>query len=173
MSTHRVQLVAITFDDGSVGIMQFVLDPRLPDGLALPGWDPEAGQREASDEAIQHEIDKGSWAPRSPVSWRRIEAADVPQDRTYRNAWKDEGHTIGHDMAKAREIHRAHIRRLREPMLAALDVAYQRADEAGDKAAKKRAAERKQLLRDATQHPVIEQAKTVHELKAHLETFGG
>ncbi len=94
MPAHKVQHVAITFEDGSVGIMQFVLTPRLPVGAVVPGYDAETEKREATDEAIQHEIDKSSFDSR-PVSWRRIKASDVPTDRTHRDSWKDDGKKIG------------------------------------------------------------------------------
>lgn len=166
-TAHAVQMVAITFDDGSVGIMSFLLDPNLPSHAALPGWDRDAGRRKATDRAIQHEIDRSAWGERTPVSWRRMDVAEVPTDRTFRNAWHDpDGKRIAVHMGRARELHRAHLRELRAPLLAELDVAYQRADEAGDTAAKATIAERKRALRDITAHPDIEKAKTPDELNA-------
>jgi hypothetical protein len=102
----------------------------------------------------------------------------IPQDRTFRNAWtmevRQEGAggkidaTIMVDMTKARELHRATLRGLRAPKLAALDIDYQRADEADDKTAKQVIAAKKQALRDVTDDPAIEAAKTPEELKAVL-----
>lgn len=89
---HRVQHIAITFADQSVGIMSFVLDPNLDPGAKMPGWDGK--QREATDAAIQHEVDKSSWLSQ-PVSWRRIEPHEVPTDRSRRNEWRDHGTHIG------------------------------------------------------------------------------
>jgi len=90
---------------------------------------------------------------------------EVPADRTYRNAWAMDGGRIGHAMDKARELHRTMMREARAPLLADLDVAYQRADEAEDVGAKRVIAARKKVLRDITELPEIEQAVSVEELK--------
>jgi hypothetical protein len=115
------------------------------------------------------EAEIAKWVLRSReqvVSIHPISGADIPQDRTFRDGWKLDGKTIGHDMAKCREIHKDRLREARAPKLAALDVDYQRADEDGDSARKRDIAKRKQELRDVTKHPDIEAAKTVEELKA-------
>jgi hypothetical protein len=91
---------------------------------------------------------------------------EVPADRTFRMAWVAGKGCIEHDMAKCREIHKENLRRLRAPKLAALDVAYQRADEAGDAKAKASIASQKQALRDVTADPGIASASTVQELAA-------
>lgn len=70
------------------------------------------------------------------------------------------------DMDKAREIHRQNLRLERAPLLAALDVAYQRADEAGDDAAKADVIARKKALRDLPADPRIDSAKTAEDLLA-------
>lgn len=94
--------------------------------------------------------------------------AGPPHDRTFRNAWKFEDGWIVVDMEKARELHRNKLRELRKPKLEALDVEYQRADEAGNSAEKKKVAAKKQALRDVTSDPAIDAAKTPDELKAVL-----
>jgi hypothetical protein len=161
---HEIQFVAITFDDGSVGIMQLILDPRVPEGTTVPGWN--GSRRIASDDAIQYEIDKSAWAPRTPVRWRRIDFAEIPTDRTFRNAWRGKGNKVEVDMDAAREIHRDHLRELRAPKLAELDTAYIRADENNDQATKVRIAKQKQALRDVTDDPAIDAAKTPEKLRA-------
>jgi hypothetical protein len=70
------------------------------------------------------------------------------------------------DMAKAREIQRGRIRAARQPLLAALDVEFMRAVEAGDAARQAEVAAQKQALRDAPAHPDIEAAETPEALKA-------
>lgn len=70
------------------------------------------------------------------------------------------------DMHRARDIHRDRIRAARATALAALDVAYQRADEQGDAAAKAAIAAQKQALRDAPADPRIDAASTVEALGA-------
>jgi hypothetical protein len=56
------------------------------------------------------------------------------------------------------------VRALRAPALQALDVAYMRADEAGDASAKLRIGQRKERLRQVTEHPEIEAAQSPEEL---------
>jgi len=67
------------------------------------------------------------------------------------------------NMEKARDIHRAKMRDAREPLFAALDVAYQRATETG--ADTSAIVAEKQALRDVTNDPAIEAAQTTEELK--------
>tara|TARA_A100001035_G_scaffold159910_1_gene126471 strand:- start:536 stop:811 length:276 start_codon:yes stop_codon:yes gene_type:complete len=55
---------------------------------------------------------------------------------------------IGINTAKAREIHKAHIREKRNPLLAAQDIEFQRAQETG--ASTVGIVSTKQALRDAT-----------------------
>jgi hypothetical protein len=68
------------------------------------------------------------------------------------------------DMTVARDVWRNRIRAARAPKLAALDVAYQRADEQSDSTAKQEIAARKQALRDATKDPRIDAAETPSDL---------
>lgn len=100
------------------------------------------------------------------VSHHEVDEADIPTDRSFRNAWTRDGKTVAHDMEKCRNIHRERLRLARAPKLAALDVEYQRADEADDKAAKVSIAKQKQSLRDVTADPRIDAATTPEELKA-------
>lgn len=103
------------------------------------------------------------------VSWRIVpnDYVDDTTDRTYRNAWKDAPgrNKPDHDMPKAREIHREHLRNARQPELDTLDIDFQRADERGDQNTKRTIATRKQKLRDVTDDARIESAATVEELK--------
>lgn len=99
------------------------------------------------------------------VSHRKCVRADIPGDRYFRGAWIDAG-KIDVDMPKAREIHKDRLRRERAPLLDALDTEYMRADELGDIELKAEIAAKKQALRDITDDPAIESAKTPEELKA-------
>ncbi len=74
----EVQPVAITLEDGSLAIMQFVTKAEF--------------EREATDEAIVAEIAKSGF---KAVKWRRIAQKDLPTDRSTRNAWQDTGKAIG------------------------------------------------------------------------------
>lgn len=132
--------------DGTVGIMQTVGDAKPEDCLAQWPADRRAEVLEV----------------------KAVDPVDIPADRTFRNAWTLSGGKVEHDMTKAREIHKAALRKLREPLFAELDAAYLQADEAGDTAEKKRIAEKKKALRDVTDDPAIAAAETVDELKAAI-----
>lgn len=134
---------AIERKDGGVEIMQCFGDARPETEIAR--WHSDR----------QAEVIISSIKPIDPSS--------IPADRSFRDAWKAD---LSHDMAKCREITRGRLRRARAPMLAALDVEYQRADESGDAKAKAEIAARKKALRDATADPRIDAAKTVDDLKA-------
>lgn len=139
--------IVIQRTDGGVSVMQLV--------------DPQA--------TVDGELDK--WRalyPAEYVSHRMMPDEAIPPDRTFRNAWCDETPepVIDIDMPKAREIHREKLRQMRAPKLAALDIEYQRADEAGDAKRKGEVATKKQALRDITDDPAIEAAQTPDELKA-------
>lgn len=120
-------------------------------------------------EYIDSIIAKHNWPTHlQAVSWEIVPDDIVTEqtDRTFRNAWKAGGGRIDVDMPKAREIHRQRLRIARAPLLEALDVEYQRADETGDVQGKRRVAEEKQKLRDVTADPRIEAAETPEQLKA-------
>ena len=70
------------------------------------------------------------------------------------------------NMTKAVEINKDMIRQERKPKLAALDVEFMRAVEAGDADKQAEIAAKKQALRDATSDPAITAATTPDELKA-------
>lgn len=166
-------LVAVSLDDGSLSILSFLTVGR---GTTLPygaQWiEPGVWQREPNDTNVFHEIsrafpfmsDTGSTLPK-PTGYRVVTTLEVPQDRTYRDAWMHDGVTIIHHMGKAKEIHRNILRAERAPLLADLDVQYQKADEKNDAAEKMDIAKRKQELRDITKLPSIEAATTIEDLK--------
>ena len=74
------------------------------------------------------------------------------------------------NMTKAVEIKKDMIRAERDPKLAALDVEFMRAVEAGDTAKQAEISTKKQALRDATDDPAIAAATTPDELKAVVPT---
>lgn len=104
------------------------------------------------------------------ASTRPLDIAEIPSNRTFRNAWRDYGDKLDVDMPAARDIWRDTLRKLREPRLAALDIAYQRADERGDSSLKAEIAAEKQALRDVTDDPAIEAAQTPEELMTVIPT---
>ena len=75
---------------------------------------------------------------------------------------------FGVDMAKAREIHKTHIRRARTSLLTALDIEFQQAQEtSADTSA---IVAKKQALRDAPADSAIEAATDEAGLKAQWNT---
>jgi hypothetical protein len=75
--------------------------------------------------------------------------AEVPTDRTFRDAWDWNTQANLHvDMPKARVIHMDAIRVVRNAELAAKDITFMRAVEAGDTAAQATIGTAKQVLRD-------------------------
>lgn len=127
--------------------------------------------REPTREAVALEVGR-SMAQRAlvdnvyPVRWRPVERADLPGDRTYRNAWRDDGTTVYVDMVAARQIHRDLIRRARAPRLYDLDVAFQRGLETLNRSGVATVTEQKRVLRDLPADPAIEAASTPAELRA-------
>ena len=62
---------------------------------------------------------------------RDASSLTVPTDRTFRGAWQYNGDAVEINMTKAREIHKDNLRTERNERLAALDVSYMKALEAG------------------------------------------
>ena len=76
--------------------------------------------------------------------------------------------SIGLDMSKAKDIHRDNVRRVRDPLLKAKDVEFQRAQETNADTTAIVAA--KQALRDAPAAAAIDAATNADELKAAWDT---
>lgn len=93
----NIQFVTIEMADGSVAVMQFLTEYRA----SVEGEDLLV-KREATDEAIEKEIQRSGFSNRK--GWRRIERAAIPTDRTFRDAWTASGKGVAVDMGKAREI---------------------------------------------------------------------
>jgi hypothetical protein len=91
-----------------------------------------------------------------------VDESAIPTDRSFRDAWKAEGAGIGVDFTKAQEITKERLRRERAPLLAALDVQFQRALETGADTAP--IVAEKQRLRDVTK--LADAATSLDELKA-------
>lgn len=101
-------------------------------------------------------------------TWSVIDPATLPQDRTFRAAWKPEDGTIAVDMGKAAEIHKDALRKVRAPLLADLDREQMTAISKGDTKAAADIEAKKQALRDVTADPDILAAKTPEDLKAAI-----
>ena len=74
------------------------------------------------------------------------------------------------DMAKAKEIHKQNIRIEREPLLAELDVEFQKALETDDATKKAEVIAKKNALRDAPADSAIDAATDEAGLKAQWNT---
>jgi hypothetical protein len=114
------------------------------------------------DDGLARALDKD--IPADAADERVIEDSDIPQDRAFRNAWKQTGGKVDVNMPKARDIQREKLRAARAPLLAALDVEFMRALEAGKPTAA--IVAEKNRLRDITSDPRIEAAQTPEQLKA-------
>jgi len=146
-NTTPTAVIAITTKDGSMHAMQYFA-------------------ADVSDAAIQATIDKTG----TPVqTWRRVQLADLPQDRTFRMAWRDTGKRIEPDMELAREIHRGRIRAARAVAFAELEAplnaAIQQQDQTAITAAIAAIEPQRKVLRDAPADPRIANARTPDELK--------
>jgi hypothetical protein len=161
--------IAITMEKGGVAIMDFVIVGR---GNMLPfggKWTDEAmgwWKREPTDENIKHQIKRAVSYLGKTTGYRIINEKDLPADRHFRDAWQDSKKKIVVDIDKAKEIQKDKLRARRAPLLAELDTAYLRADEAGDIALKNKIISQKQALRDITKHPDFKKAKTPEQIKA-------
>jgi len=134
-------------------------------GLCVVTPAPKDRRAEESEDAWLKRVIKQS-VPRNATDVKICEYAALPQDRTWRDAWRFSGGAVAIDMPIARDLHRNKLRALRAPLLAALDIEYQRADEFGDPALKAEIATRKQTLRDLPANPAIDTAATPDELYA-------
>jgi len=88
----------------------------------------------------------------------------VPEDRTFREAWKFSETGVQIDIPVAKEIWKNKWREARKKKFASLDVAFMRALEAGDTDAQADIAEQKEALRDVTLTPI--NGNTPEEIKA-------
>ena len=159
--------VIFTNVDGGLTVLNFAPEMFAPKSATRGALANEDSLALDATEAEVFAWCKAKMVPADAIDVQEVDAAKIPTDRTYRNAWKTDGAGgVGHDMPKARDIHRDKMRDARKPKLAALDVEYQRADEAGNAATKSQVATSKQALRDVTATPEIEAAQTVDELAA-------
>lgn len=104
----------------------------------------------------------------SGLSYEIVEDSAIPTDRSFRNAWKQNGKTIETDMTKAKEIHKTNIRAARETKFAELDIEFQRALETS--ADTSTIVAKKQTLRDAPSASGISTAASEADLKAQWDT---
>lgn len=148
----------------TVGGKRIEIDPPTPIDryvVAYRTTDLSPEWAESEDDFLRRVIARS--VPPDATDVRLVDERELPTDRTYRAALKPD---LSYDMDRARDVHRARIRAARAPLLAKLDVSYQRADEAGDLAAKKEIARLKKLLRDAPADASIVSARSIADLSA-------
>ena len=107
---------------------------------------------EISIEAVQ--------AKDTPVGSLIVNTSDLPTDNDFFDAWELVDGVVTVSLAKAKEITKKRLRSEREPLLAAQDVAFQRALETG--ADTSAIVAEKQRLRDITNFS----ATTLDELRS-------
>ena len=162
----------VEFGKNGVVITKRTVFVRPTDGMTItlkPYAPPLAGETEDDYLKRVHELTIAKWIrdgklPPGDYPCVVIEHAEIPTDRSYRNAWTFKDKAFGHDMAKAKEVHRAKVRHARQPLLEAQDMQFMRALETG--ADTTAIAAEKKRLRDAPADPRIDAAKTIEELKA-------
>lgn len=102
------------------------------------------------------------------VEYREITDNELPPDRIFRDAWKDEG-GIKIDMPKARNIHLARIRSSRNEKLKSSDAEFLKTLESSNYQQTPELVAikaKRQALRDIPQTFDLTQATTPEELKA-------
>lgn len=116
---------------------------------------------------------KPEWLP--IFGWRIIMPEDIEANtgglkkpRAFRDAWRDNGTKVVHDMAKARAIKTGHIRAERDKRLPVEDIELMKATEAGDTPKADAIKAKKQKLRDmpATIQPDLGAITTPEALEA-------
>ena len=109
------------------------------------------------------EIEQRAWdkLPEDAINPQFVKADAIPTDRTFRNAWEDNG-GINVNMPKVKDLTKDRLRAERKPLLEAQDVAFQRALESGASTAE--IVKEKQRLRDVTKQ--VDALTSLDELKA-------
>lgn len=161
--------IAVRRTNGTVSLMAFLIVGRghiLPFGAQWiserAGWwtRPANPENVARDLAVVCELERVGY-----VDWRVIKKGEVPEDRTYRDAWEDDGKAVTINIEKAKEIQRNRIRGERIAALQELDGEWMKAFGQGDTAEAARIEAERQQWRDAPADPSIEAAQTVEELQ--------
>jgi hypothetical protein len=116
---------------------------------------PKEGKNPIPAEAV------AKWSESADPSWLPVqsyhEIDELPARDEFRNAWESDGSRIGINMEKARDLHMARIRRVRNAELARLDIEQLRGRDV---------AAEKQTLRDLPDNLDLSTASTPEALKA-------
>jgi hypothetical protein len=133
-----VKRIVLTYPDGRIALRGNVAS----EFLARHGGDLDA----ALQDILVNYVPK-----QNPDAVATLVDIDVPQRDYLRNSWCFDGLKIDCDMPKARTIHMDAIRVVRNAELAAKDIPWMKAVEAGDTDAQATIATEKQTLRDIPQ----------------------
>lgn len=95
--------------------------------------------------------------PADAINVQPVLAGDIPTDRHFRNAWRQNAAKVAVDMPLARVIHMDHIRIARDEKLKLLDIEARKGNDVAVEA---------QALRDLPQTFDLSGAATPDELKA-------
>jgi hypothetical protein len=96
------------------------------------------------------------------IAYEVVNKSSIPEDREFRDSWQLSGKKIVQDIAIAKEIKKDKLRKERAPLLASLDIEYQRALE--ENKGTNQIVEKKNKLRDITKE--VDKVNTIEELKA-------
>jgi hypothetical protein len=170
-----------SWSDGSVSHEAMQLDGRFPSQPKESGWrfagevkDGGAWVRSANDQNCQEYLNRVA-ARRldldglTLVGWRRLSDSEhraFSQDRTYREALEDVGGKLQHNMAKAKELHRAYLRHVNGDKLMLLDRQWVDAMAANKRPEADAIEAKRKAMRDRVNDPAIDAAKSIEELKA-------
>lgn len=173
--------IAVSRTDGSVVHVAFQTFMRCPVSPGGP-WRPVANgwERDSSDANIEFELARFNrmWANAKDetglpapdptmISWRRLSQAEhemFNQNRHLRGALEDVGGKIQHNMPKARELHREHLRHYNGDKLIGLDREWVNASVEKNKAKIDAVEAKRKELADSVVDPRIDAAQTVEEL---------
>ena len=141
--------------------MRIILTPNPdpPHNLQRIAYNPDWLAVMSEDDIIARVVARNREAGLIGADYWVVDEADLPGgavsvENDYRyffDAWEWKGGKVLVNMPKARVTHMGRIRRARDAALAALDVPFLRAVEAGDTDEQQRIAAEKQALRDIPQ----------------------
>lgn len=159
MVNSDLQPVALIMKDGTISIMYIV----------TAEYDQTSAEAKmirvvVNDQTVKEELAKWADKGKDVVSWRFITAEDVPLDRTYRAAWRDNGKEIHHDMEHARQLHLDMIRDARTAELGKLDREWMKAMGQGNATMAADVEAKRQALRDLPTTLPLADAKTTEDL---------
>jgi len=167
--------ICVSRTDGSVAHVAFQTDGRFP-SQPKGGWRKDGEgfvwRRDATDANIEFELARitANWSRQGDptmTGWRRLSAQEheiFNQHRHLRDALEDVAGKIQHNMPKAREAHRQHLRHYNGDKLLGLDREWVNASVAKNQSGVRAVEQKRKALADTVVDPRIDAAQTVEEL---------